>query len=111
MSTLPSTRITHISWGKVAVATGGQTLAFRDCKVWPGGAVEWDWNLTGTHHRPGIQPADIAEILSQEVECIVLSRGMDLVLHICPETEALLQERGIEYRIEETRAAVALFNS
>ena len=29
-------------------------------KLYPGGARAWDWRETGTRHRPGIQPADIA---------------------------------------------------
>ena len=31
------------------VAIGG-SQTFKDCKVWPGGAAVWDWNVTGTHH-------------------------------------------------------------
>lgn len=102
--------ITHIAWGQMEVAVDGETLTFKDCKVWPGGAKEWDWRLTGTRHRPGIQPADIEEILAQEVEVMVLSRGMQLMLHTCPETEDLLRARGIAYHIEETKRAVELFN-
>jgi hypothetical protein len=105
-----STLITHISWGKMQVTVDGHALEFRDCKVWNGGAVKWDWNLTGTHHEPGIQPGDIQEILDEEVEVMILSRGMDLVLHTAPETEELLRTRGIEYYIEETKQAVAHFN-
>lgn len=102
--------ITHISWGHMEVKTNGQTLSFKDCKVWPGGAKEWDWNLTGTRHQPGIQPADIEEILAQGVEVIILSRGMQLMLHTCPETEQMLRSGDIEYHIEETKQAVNLFN-
>jgi hypothetical protein len=105
-----TTRITHLSWGCMEVSAGGQTHTFKDCKVWPGGAKEWDWNLTGTRHRPGTQPGDIEEILAQGVEVMILSRGMLLMLHTCPETEELLKERGIEYHIEETKQAVELFN-
>jgi len=104
------TLITHLSWGRMEITLPSQTLTFKDCKVWPGGAKEWDWRLTGTHHRPGIQPADIEEILAQGVEVMVLSRGMNLMLHTCPETEKLLREKGIEYHIEETKKAVGLFN-
>jgi hypothetical protein len=31
--------ITHISWGQMEVTIDGQTLTFKDCKVWPGGAT------------------------------------------------------------------------
>jgi hypothetical protein len=102
--------ITHISWGCMEVAINGQILTFKDCKVWPGGAKEWDWRITGTHHRPGTQPADVKEILEQGVEIMVLSRGIELMLHTCPETEQLLRSESIEYHIKETNQAVALFN-
>ena len=92
------------------VSIGDQKFHFKDCKVWPEGAKEWDWNVTGTHHRPGIQPADILEILDQKIDIMILSRGMDLMLHTSKETEEILDLRKIKYRIEETKKAVALFN-
>ena len=104
------TQITHISWGKMEVQINGSTMTFKDCKVWPGGARDWDWGETGTRHQPGIQPADIQEIVDQTIEVMILSRGMQLMLHTCPETEQLLQEKNILYHIEETKTAVALFN-
>ncbi len=104
------TRITHISWGHMEVTAGGQIYKFKDCKVWPGGAKAWDWNLTGTQHQPGIQPRDIEEILDQNIEVMILSRGMQLMLQVYPETEELLKSKGIEYHIEQTRKAVEKFN-
>jgi hypothetical protein len=103
--------ITHISWGHMEVTTNGKTDKFKDCKVWPGGAKEWDWTLTGTRHQPGIQPVDIEEILAQGIEAMILSRGMQLMLYTCPETEELLHLKGIEYHLEETKQAVSLFNN
>ena len=88
------------------VTIQNKTHQFKDCKIWPGDAKAWDWRITGTHHRPGIQPADIAEILDQDIEVMILSRGMQLMLHTCPETEAMLQSRGVVYHIEETGQAV-----
>ena len=105
-----NTLITHLSWGRMEITLNDQVLPFKDCKIWPGGATEWDWRLTGTRHQPGIQPADIEEILAQGVEIMILSRGMDLMLYTCPETEALLRAKGIEYFIEETKQAAAHFN-
>ena len=102
--------ITHISWGKMEVTVGESIYHFKDCKIWPEGAKEWDWNQTGTRHQPGIQPADIAEILDQKVDVMVLSRGMDLMLHTSKETVDLLMSCNIKFHIEETKKAVALFN-
>ena len=106
-SQIRSPRITHISWGKMEVE--GLGLG-KDFKLYPGGGRDWDWNETGTRHVPGIQPSDVMELLDQGSEVIVLTRGMELVLHTCPETLVLLEERGIRVHIEETRAAVELYN-
>jgi hypothetical protein len=82
----------------------------KDFKLFPGGGREWDWSETGTHHVPGIQPADVLELLDHGSEVLVLTRGMQLMLRTCPETLALLRERRVSVHVEETRAAVALYN-
>ena len=102
-----SPRISHISWGRMEVDGLGTG---KDFKLYPGGGRAWDWNETGTRHVPGIQPSDVTELLDRETRVIVLSRGMYLVLQTCPETLDLLRARGIAVHIEETRAAVALYN-
>jgi hypothetical protein len=84
--------------------------AGRDFKLYPGGGREWDWRETGTHHVPGIQPADIQELLDRGSRVVVLSRGMQLALQTCPETLQLLRDQGITYHVEETRAAVERYN-
>ncbi len=106
-----TTLITHLSWGRMEVQINVTTHTFKDCKVWPGGAKAWDWRLTGTQHQPGIQPADIEEILAQGIEVMILSRGMQRMLRTCPETEQYLRRQGVEYHIEETTQAVELFNT
>lgn len=82
----------------------------RDFKLYPGGGREWDWKETDTHHAPGIQPADVEELLAHGSTVVVLSRGMQLALQTAPETRALLERRGVPYHIEETKTAVALYN-
>ena len=104
---LRSPRITHISWGRMEVEGLGRG---KDFKLYPGGGREWDWSETGTRHVPGIQPGDVFELLDSGSQVIVLTRGMDLVLRTCPETLALLRDRQIPVHVEETRAAVALYN-
>jgi hypothetical protein len=107
---MAETMITEFSWGSVEVTIQGRKQHFKDCKIWPGGAREWEWQETGTEHSPGIQPADLAEILEQGPDEIVLGRGVFGRLGVCAETEALLRERGIPYHTENTRDAVRLFN-
>src|SRR5947207_3905818 len=91
-ATKQSPRITHISWGRMEVEGVGTG---RDFKLYPGGGREWDWSETDTHHVPGIQPADVAELLEKGSRVVVLTRGMHLVLQTCPETLELLRERGV----------------
>ena len=102
-----SPRIDELSWGHMRVEGLGSG---KDFKLWPGGGRAWDWSETGTRHDPGIQPADIEELLAHGSRRIVLSRGMLLRLSTCPETLALLEARGIEVHIAETREAVKIYN-
>lgn len=102
--------ITRLGWGQMEVRLGEEVLHFKDCKLWPGGAAAWNWNDTGTQHEPGIQPADLADLLAHGVETVVLARGVFSRLGVCPETKSLLQERGVEFHILETKEAVALYN-
>jgi hypothetical protein len=100
-------RITHLSWGRIEVESG---RTFKDAKLWPGGVREWDWNETGTRHRPGIQPADVEELLEHGAEVVVLSKGILQALQVCPETLELLQNKGIPVHVLQTEGAVRLYN-
>ncbi|GIH11035.1 hypothetical protein Rhe02_91020 [Rhizocola hellebori] len=83
----------------------------KDFKLFPGGGREWDWSETGTRHSPGIQPADVEELLAAGATTVVLSRGMDLRLEVDPRTIALLKQREIAIHVAETREAVEIYNN
>jgi len=102
-----SPHITALAWGRIEIEGVG---AFRDAKVFPGGAREWDWNETGTAHEPGIQPADIAELLDHGATTIVLSQGMLKQLHVSPQALRLLADRRVQAHVLPTAEAVALYN-
>jgi len=104
---LVSPRITSLSWGHIEVEGLGR---FKDVKLWPGGGREWDWNETGTRHAPGIQPADVNELVDHGVEVVVLSRGMQGALQVSPETLEHLADRGLEVHIHPTEQAADLYN-
>ena len=108
---MAETLITDLSWGSMEVSIAGEKHHFKDCKVWPGGAREWRWGETGTHHSPGIQMADVEEILAHGVDELVLTRGQLGRLGVSAETEEALREQGIPYHIENTKKAVDLFNN
>ena len=102
-----SPRIGRISWGRLEVEGQG---AFKDAKLYPGGAREWDWRETGTRHIPGIQAADVQELLEHGAEVVVLSKGVLERLQVCPETLALLERKGIPAHVLPTGDAVRLYN-
>lgn len=103
-----SPRIIDFRWGRIELDNGD---SFRDAKLYPGGAREWDWNETGTRHVPGIQPDDIEELLERGAEVLVLGQGVYQRLQVCPETLRYLEGRDIEVHILQTEDAVEAYNA
>jgi len=103
-----SPRITQLSWGRIEVE--GNEKPFKDVKLFPGGSREWDWTETGTRHVPGIQPADVEELLEHGATEVILSKGVYEQLQVCPETLNMLEERGITTHVLQTEEAVRLYN-
>jgi hypothetical protein len=102
-----SPRITRLSWGRIEVEG---YKPFKDAKLFPGGARKWDWRETGTEHIPGIQPADVEELLEHGSRVVVLTKGINERLEVCPETLQLLEDKGITTYVLQTEAAVQLYN-
>ena len=102
-----SPRITHLSWGRLEVE-GYEP--FKDVKLFPGGAREWDWRETGTRHVPGVQPADVEELLDHGASVVVITKGMNERLQVCPETLQMLEKQGIPAYVLQTEAAVQFYN-
>jgi hypothetical protein len=102
-----SPRITDCRWSRVSIDGHGTV---KDAKLYPGGARAWDWRETGTRHTPGIQSADVAELLDHGAEVVVLSQGVLRMLKVCPETLALLREKGIRVHVLPTGEAVTTYN-
>jgi hypothetical protein len=102
-----SPKILHLSRGEMEVEGIGPG---KDFKLYPGGGRVWDWTENGTQHTPGILPADVAELLSHGARLVVLSRGMDLKLHIDPSTIAMLEQAGVSIHSAETTEAVRIYN-
>jgi hypothetical protein len=100
--------VTHLSWGRLEVE--GRDGRFKDAKLFPGGAKEWNWSETGTSHEPGIQPVDVEELLDRGATVVVLSRGFHERLRVRRETLRKLEERKVSVYVERTGEAVRLYN-
>jgi hypothetical protein len=103
-----SPRIKHVSWGRLEVESKAEP--YKDAKLFPGGSHEWNWRETGTGHNPGIQVADVQELLDHGAKVVVLSRGMAECLQVPRETLDYLNGLGITVHVLPTQHAVALYN-
>jgi len=108
MEQLVSPTIQEASWGEIHIE--GFDRPFRDAKVYPGGACEWDWRETGTHHAPGIQPDDVRGLLEYNPSVMIFSKGFWQRLQVKHETQQLIVDRGIDLHILETSKAVERYN-
>ena len=102
-----SPRITGDAWGRLEVEDVG---TLKDAKLWPGGGREWNWKETGTEHKPGIQVADVEELVQNGAEVVVLSRGRTGILGVTDETLSWLEERGVEVAVLRTPKAIEEYN-
>ena len=103
-----SPKITHLSWGRLEVE--GQDGIFKDAKLYPGGAREWAWDETGTNHEPGIQFADVEELLEHGATTVILGKGFYERLQVRRETLQELKERNVSVHVGQTEEAVRLYN-
>jgi hypothetical protein len=102
-----SPKIVDLSWGRMEVDGLGTE---KDWKLYPGGGRPWDWSETGTEHVPGVQVADVEELVAHGATVVVLSLGMDRRLHVDQATLRYLEERSVEVHMLETREAVKVYN-
>lgn len=104
-----SPRIKKHEWGKLWLED--YQHAFKDAKLYPGGAREWDWNETGTRHSPGIQIADAQELVEKGADTVILSTGVYERLHVPKATVQYLQNQGVKVTIAQTENAVEQYNN
>ncbi|XP_026105350.1 mth938 domain-containing protein-like [Carassius auratus] len=106
---MTSPEIASLSWGHMKVK--GCSTSYKDCKVWPGGSRAWDWRETGTNHYPGVQPADLEDVLKKGVQTLVIGRGMNEALQVPPSTLDYMKKQGIDVRVFQTEQAVKEYNA
>jgi hypothetical protein len=87
----------------------GACPRYTNAKLFPGGARTWDWNETGTRH-PGIQPADVEELLQRGATAVVLSKGFHERLGVSPQTLRMLEDRGVTAHVWQTGETIQLYN-
>jgi hypothetical protein len=89
-------QILVICWGRMEVEG---LAAGKDFRLYPGGGRPWDWAETGTRHSPGIQPADVEELLAHGADTVVLSQRMNERLPVHLATRRYLQQRSVRVHV------------
>ena len=103
-----SPRIVEIEWGRIRIEEEEED--FKDAKLFPGGCRRWDWNETATRHAPGVQRADVEELVAHGAGVVVVGTGYRGRLGIKRETIEFLEQRGIDLHVMQTEAAVERYN-
>ena len=99
--------IASFRWGQI-VDSSGRT--FKDARLFPDGVEEWDWRKTGTRHDPGIQIADLEDLLATKPDVVILSRGVDLVLQVPQATIDFARSHAAHVLVLQSEQAVAEYN-
>ena len=107
---------TSVAFGPLALAPVARAALegfglFKDVRLFPGGAREWDWTEFGTHHRPGPGIAEVRELVDRGVTTVILSRGVLGHLQVPEETLAWLRTHGVAVEVLWTEAAVSRYNA
>uniref|UniRef100_A0A3Q3IAT6 Mth938 domain-containing protein n=1 Tax=Monopterus albus TaxID=43700 RepID=A0A3Q3IAT6_MONAL len=69
--------------------------------------VHWGWPSS---HYPGVQPADLDEVLKKGIDLLVIGRGMSEALQVPSSTLDFVKQRGIDVKVLQTEKAVAEYN-
>ncbi|HWU91485.1 MAG TPA: MTH938/NDUFAF3 family protein [Kofleriaceae bacterium] len=107
VATLDNLSIDSFRWGQIIDSSG---RAFKDARLFPGGAEEWDWGATGTRHNPGIQIADLSDLLVMKPDVVILSRGVNLVLQVPQATIDFARSHAGTVLVLQSKEAVAEYN-
>jgi hypothetical protein len=99
--------IASFQWGQIVDSTA---RVFKDARLFPGGVEEWDWRKTGTRHDPGIQIADLEDLLATKPDVVILSRGVDLVLQVPQATIDFARTHAANVLVLQSEQAVAEYN-
>ncbi|NXY23525.1 AAMDC protein, partial [Atrichornis clamosus] len=62
-------------------------------------------------HSPGVQPADLEEVVKKGVKTVVIGRGMSEALQVPASTVHYLKQKGIDVLVLQTEKAVAEYNA
>jgi hypothetical protein len=97
-------KIDSFSFGNISV---GGTIYTGDVIIYPE-RVQTPW-VREEEHRP--QVSEFADIVKAAPEILVIGTGYAGVMSVADQVRNYLTSKGIDVRVEKTKAAVELYNS
>lgn len=97
-----------VEWGKVTHNKTGKV--YKDVIMTGTNASSWDWSVFDTHHRPGIQIAEILYNCLETTKTIILSSGYDDKLQVDPNVLSELKKLKFNVFYLNTSQAVEKYN-
>jgi hypothetical protein len=101
--------ITSFKWGEIIISQDGKSNTYKDAKVWTSKSKEWKWAESKTRHSPGIQIPALDEFID-DVDIVILSRGVLLELQIPQETIDYVKSKNKECITGQTEDMVKTYN-
>jgi hypothetical protein len=97
-------KIDSFSFGNISV---GGTIYAGDVIIYPE-RVQTPW-FREEEHRP--QVSEFADIVKAAPEILIIGTGYAGVMSVADQVRNYLTSKGIDVRVEKTKAAVELYNS
>nr|XP_043887854.1 mth938 domain-containing protein isoform X1 [Solea senegalensis] len=66
--------------------------------------------LFSSQHYPGVQPADLEEVLKKGINQLVIGRGMSEALQVPSTTLDYVKQKGVDVTVLQTERAVDKYN-
>jgi len=101
--------IATLQWGRIGMSDGS---SFKDVRVSPLGATEWDWGTYGMSHVPGVVPAVIDGLIKEGCRHIIIGSGMNGRLQVSEATVAFILQQASDVIVVvcKTPAAISYYN-
>ncbi|XP_068572756.1 mth938 domain-containing protein isoform X1 [Cebidichthys violaceus] len=99
-------------WRETGTEVSGTGTAIhpRDCMLTTVLTLTPTFFFPHTQHSPGVQPADLEEVLKKGIDLLVIGRGMSEALQVPSSTLDFVAQKGVDVRVLQTEKAVAEYN-
>lgn len=99
----------YITEVTIAGTTYSDSVDRLDCRIVNGVYSKWDWNVYKMRHNPGVTRKEVESFID-EVDIVILSRGVTNVLNIPQETIDFIKSKNKKYYTGLTHDVINTYN-